>query len=74
VLFLVNEQFLSSFGSSTSYIAMVGVIVMLVVLFLPDGVVSIWGRSRRTRLVRQLLGRAADDFRSGNAAGSGGGR
>lgn len=61
-LYLINEQFLTSFGSSTSYIAMVGIIVMLVVLFLPDGVVSLWGRTRRTRLVRQLLGRAADEF------------
>lgn len=61
-LYLINEQFLSSFGSSTSYIAMVGILVMLVVLFLPDGVVSIWGRTRRTRLIRQILGRAADDL------------
>jgi branched-chain amino acid transport system permease protein len=76
VLYLVNEQFLTSFGSSTSYIAMIGIIVMLVVLFLPDGVVSLLGRGRRTGLVRQLLGRAADDVRPGRpsdeAAGSAG--
>jgi branched-chain amino acid transport system permease protein len=65
LLYLINEQFLVSFGSSTSYIAMVGVLVMLVVLFLPDGVVSLLGRGQRTRLVRQLLGRAADDLRPG---------
>ena len=63
VLYLINEQFLTTFGSSTSYIAMIGILVMLVVLFLPDGVVSLLGRGRRTRLVRQLLGRAADDLR-----------
>jgi branched-chain amino acid transport system permease protein len=63
VLYLINEQFLTTFGSSTSYIAMIGILVMLVVLFLPDGVVSLLGRGRRTRLVHQLLGRAADDFR-----------
>jgi branched-chain amino acid transport system permease protein len=64
-LYLVNQQFLTTFGSSTSYIAMVGIIVMLVVLFLPDGLVSLSGRVRRTRLVRQVLGRAADDFAPG---------
>ena len=62
VLYLVNQQFLATFGGTTSYIAFVGIVVMLVVLFLPDGLVSIWPRARRTRLVRQLLGRAARDL------------
>jgi branched-chain amino acid transport system permease protein len=34
---------------------------MAVVLFLPDGLVSLGRRARRMRLVRQLLGRARDD-------------
>jgi hypothetical protein len=34
---------------------MVGVVVALVVLFLPDGLVSLWPRTRRLRLVRQLI-------------------
>jgi branched-chain amino acid transport system permease protein len=34
---------------------------MAVVLFLPDGLVSLARRARRMRLVRQLLGRARDD-------------
>lgn len=63
VLYLINEQFLTTFGSSTSYIAMIGILVMLVVLFLPDGVVSLLGRGRRPGLVRQLLGRTAADLR-----------
>lgn len=67
VLYLINEQFLVTFGSSTSYIAMIGVLVMLVVLFLPDGLVSLFGMGRRTRLVRQLLGRAAEDLRPSRA-------
>jgi branched-chain amino acid transport system permease protein len=54
-LFVVNRQFLASFGDTTSYIAMVGVVVALVVLFLPDGLVSLFPRSRRLRLVRQLI-------------------
>jgi branched-chain amino acid transport system permease protein len=54
-LFIVNRQFLASFGDTTSYIAMVGVIVALVVLFLPDGLVSLFPRSRRLRLVRQMI-------------------
>jgi branched-chain amino acid transport system permease protein len=54
-LFILNRQFLASFGDTTSYIAMVGVVVALVVLFLPDGLVSLWPRARRMRLVRQLV-------------------
>jgi branched-chain amino acid transport system permease protein len=57
-LYLVNRWFLSSFGDTTSYIAMVGALVAIVVLFLPDGLVSLWPKTRRLRLVRQLLGRA----------------
>jgi branched-chain amino acid transport system permease protein len=55
LLYIVNRQFLAAFGDTTSYIAMVGALVALVVLFLPDGLVSIWPRARRLRLVRQLL-------------------
>jgi branched-chain amino acid transport system permease protein len=55
VLFTLNRQFLASFGDTTSYIAMVGVVVALVVLFLPDGLVSLFPRSRRMRLIRQLI-------------------
>jgi branched-chain amino acid transport system permease protein len=54
-LYIVNRQFLASFGDTTSYIAMVGLLVALVVLFLPDGLVSLWPRTRRLRLVRQLV-------------------
>jgi branched-chain amino acid transport system permease protein len=54
-LYVLNRQFLAAFGDTTSYIAMVGVIVALVVLFLPDGLVSLWPRTRRLRLVRQLI-------------------
>ena len=54
-LFVLNRQFLAAFGDTTSYIAMVGVVVALVVLFLPDGLVSLWPRTRRLRLVRRLI-------------------
>ncbi|MGH3360570.1 MAG: branched-chain amino acid ABC transporter permease, partial [Nocardioidaceae bacterium] len=60
-LFLLQEQLRVSYGETTSYIVIVGVLVMAVVLFLPDGLVSIGQRARRMRLVRQLLGRARDD-------------
>lgn len=74
VLFLVNEQFLTSFGSSTSYIAMVGVIVMLVVLFLPNGVVSLGRRRGGTPLAHQLLRRAGADLRPGSGSDEAGRR
>jgi branched-chain amino acid transport system permease protein len=54
-LYIINRQFLAAFGDTTSYIAMVGALVALVVLFLPDGLASLWPRTRRLRLVRQLI-------------------
>jgi branched-chain amino acid transport system permease protein len=54
-LYLVNSWFNSTFGSTTSYIAMIGALVAVVVLFLPDGIVSLLPRARRLRLVRRLL-------------------
>jgi branched-chain amino acid transport system permease protein len=62
VLYLLNRQLLASFGGTTSYIAFIGVLVMLIVLFLPDGLVSLSGRARRMRLVRQLLGRPVHEL------------
>jgi branched-chain amino acid transport system permease protein len=60
-MFLTQEQLRVSYGETTAYIIVVGVLVMAVVLFLPDGLVSLGRRARRMRLVRQLLGRARDD-------------
>jgi branched-chain amino acid transport system permease protein len=60
-LFLLQEQLRVSYGETTAYIIIVGALVMAVVLFLPDGLVSLGRRARRMRLVRQLLGRARDD-------------
>ena len=57
-LYLVNSWFGAAFGSTTSYIAMIGALVAIVVLFLPDGIVGLLPHARRLRLVRQLLGRA----------------
>ena len=62
-LYILNRQFVAWFGDTTSYIAMVGALVALVVLFLPDGLVSLVPGGRRLRLVRQLLPRP----RSGRA-------
>jgi len=60
-MYLLQEQLRVSYGETTAYIIIVGALVMAVVLFLPDGLVSIGQRARRMRLVRQLLGRARDD-------------
>jgi branched-chain amino acid transport system permease protein len=58
VLFLLQEQLRVSYGQTTAYIIIVGALVMAVVLFLPDGLVSIGRRARRMRLIRQWLRRA----------------
>jgi len=60
-MFLMQEQLRVTYGETTAYIIVVGALVMAVVLFLPDGLVSLGRRARRMRLVRQLLGRVRDD-------------
>ena len=60
-MFLLQEQLRVSYGETTAYIIIVGALVMAVVLFLPDGLVSIGRRARRMRLIRQYLRRARDD-------------
>jgi branched-chain amino acid transport system permease protein len=61
VLYVFDEQLRVSYGETTAYIVIVGALVMAVVLFLPDGLVSVGRRVRRMRLVRQLLNRARGD-------------
>lgn len=58
LLYLLNQQFLSAFGDTTSYIAVIGAIVCLIVLFLPDGLISLGSRERGPGLARQLLRRS----------------
>jgi branched-chain amino acid transport system permease protein len=60
-MFLMQEQLRVSYGETTAYIIIVGAIVMAVVLFLPDGLVSLFRRAKRMRLVHQLIGRVRDD-------------
>ena len=60
-MFLLQEQLRVSYGDTTAYIIVVGLLVRAIVLFLPDGLVSLGQRARRMRLVRQLLGRVRDD-------------
>ncbi len=56
VLYMVNRTFWASSGNTTAYIAILGVVIGAVVLFLPDGLVSLWPRQRRTQLARKVLG------------------
>jgi branched-chain amino acid transport system permease protein len=58
VLYLINRQFLATFGDTTSYIAVIGALVALIVLFLPDGLVSLGSRGRQMRLARRMLAQA----------------
>jgi branched-chain amino acid transport system permease protein len=58
VLYLINRQFLAVFGDTTSYIAVIGALVALIVLFLPDGLISLGSRARNMRLAKQLITQA----------------
>jgi len=55
VLYLSSTWLNAHFGSSTGYIAMIGALLALIVLFLPDGLVGFLPRARNMRLVRQML-------------------
>lgn len=55
VLYLISTWLNAAFGSTTIYIAIVGVLVALIVLFLPDGIVGLLPQTRRLKLVRKLL-------------------
>src|SRR5699024_1650640 len=47
VLYFMNQEFAAYFGSSTWYLVFIGVVVMLVVLLLPDGLVSLLPGERK---------------------------
>ncbi|MBX6754473.1 branched-chain amino acid ABC transporter permease [Thermorudis peleae] len=53
-MYLVNRLFWSLWGNTTAYIVVLGVVIALVVLFLPDGLVSLWPRTRRLQVLRAL--------------------
>jgi len=53
-MYLVNRLFWSLWGNTTAYIVVLGVVIALVVLFLPDGLVSLWPRARRLQVLRAL--------------------
>lgn len=57
-LYLISTWLNAAYGSTTIYIAIIGVLVALVVLFLPDGIVGLLPHARRLRLVRKLLFRS----------------
>lgn len=58
VLYLLSTWLNATFGSSTSYIAVIGVLVAIIVLFLPDGLAGLLPRTKKMGLVRQLLARS----------------
>jgi branched-chain amino acid transport system permease protein len=71
-IYLASTWLGATFSSSTAYIAMIGALVALIVLFLPDGIVGLLPQARSMRLVRQLLRRS--DSRAGADATSPEGR
>lgn len=53
-MYLVNRIIWTEWANTTAYIAILGAVIAAVVLFLPDGLVSLWPGTRRLRLVRAL--------------------
>lgn len=56
-LYLVNRFFWATWGDTAAYIALLGVVIAAVVLFLPDGLVSLGPRVRRLGALRAVLGK-----------------
>ncbi|MGH6944386.1 MAG: branched-chain amino acid ABC transporter permease, partial [Geminicoccaceae bacterium] len=57
VLYLVNRVIWAEWGDTAAYIMVLGVVIGAVILFLPDGLVSLGSKRRRPRLVHALWGR-----------------
>lgn len=54
-MYLVNRLIWTEWANTTAYIAILGAVIAAVVLFLPDGLVSLWPGTRRQRLIHMLL-------------------
>lgn len=54
-LYLLQNQFQATYGDSTAYIIVVGVLLLLVVLFLPDGLASLLPGSKRSGVLRRWI-------------------
>lgn len=55
LLYFLSQEFSAYFGSTTWYLVLIGVLVMLVVLVLPDGLVSLFPGVRKQQVLFQLV-------------------
>ena len=74
VVFLASTWLGAKFGGSTSYIAMIGGLLAIIILFLPDGLVSLFPGARGLKLARKALSRPPSAPSGGKAAPPGGRR
>lgn len=55
VLYMLDQQIITYYGDSTAYLILIGVLVMLVVLVLPNGLVSLFSGRGQGGVLRHLL-------------------
>ena len=55
MVFLASTWLGAKFGGSTIYIAMIGGLLAIIILFLPDGLVSLFPGARALKLARKAL-------------------
>jgi len=55
LLYMLDQQIVTHFGDSTSYLILLGVLVMLVVLILPNGLISLFSGRREGSVLRHLM-------------------
>lgn len=67
VLYFLSQEFSAHFGGTTWYLVLIGILVMLVVLVLPDGLVSLFPGVRKRRVLYQLVGGTDDPGRDHDA-------
>ena len=57
LLYFLSQEFSTYFGGTTWYLVLIGLLVMLVVLVLPDGLVSLFPGVRKQQVLYKLAGR-----------------
>lgn len=66
-LYVLNRLIWSIWGSTAAYIVILGVVILGVILFLPNGLISLFGRRRSGQVLLHTLLRRLTAFRQGGS-------
>lgn len=60
-LYVLSQMFAATFGGTTWYLVLIGVLVMVVILALPDGLISLLPGARNRGVARRVAARLVED-------------